>query len=318
MRVSHVAGVELAGPSNVVSRVLFGHLVAQSCVRDLSGNTTPTAPDCAVRFPIGRVGLPLISVAAVTRSAPDLNVLFVTVDQWRGDCLGSAGHPVVRTPNLDRLAAGGVSFRRHFAQAAPCGPEPGVALHRHVPHEPPVGAQRHAARRPPHQRRARRPGAGLRARAVRLHRHQRRPPHGRARRPAAAHLRGRAARLRPGGLPPRGRSAGVARLDARRRGRRARRLARVRRPAGRGHALAHAVRRQAQPDRVPHRSPARLRRRPVGDGQAVVRARLVPPAPPALPRAGAVRHDVRPGVGARRRYAPRPAPKRARSTRCSR
>jgi len=51
-----------------------------------------------------------------------LNVLFITVDQWRGDCLSSAGHPVVRTPNLDRLAAGGVSFRRHFAQAAPCGP----------------------------------------------------------------------------------------------------------------------------------------------------------------------------------------------------
>jgi arylsulfatase A-like enzyme len=53
---------------------------------------------------------------------PPPNVLFVTADQWRGDCLGAAGHPVVRTPNLDRLAAGGVSFRRHFAQAAPCGP----------------------------------------------------------------------------------------------------------------------------------------------------------------------------------------------------
>jgi arylsulfatase A-like enzyme len=55
-------------------------------------------------------------------TARDLNVLFVTVDQWRGDCLSAAGHPVARTPNLDRLAAGGVSFRRHFAQAAPCGP----------------------------------------------------------------------------------------------------------------------------------------------------------------------------------------------------
>lgn len=50
------------------------------------------------------------------------NVLFITVDQWRGDCLGAAGHPVVRTPNLDRLASEGVLFRRHFAQAAPCGP----------------------------------------------------------------------------------------------------------------------------------------------------------------------------------------------------
>src|SRR5258708_31386031 len=54
--------------------------------------------------------------------ARGLNVLSVTADQWRGDCLSGAAHPVVRTPNLDRLAAGGVSFRRHFAQAAPCGP----------------------------------------------------------------------------------------------------------------------------------------------------------------------------------------------------
>jgi arylsulfatase A-like enzyme len=50
------------------------------------------------------------------------NVLLVTVDQWRGDCLGVAGHPVVRTPYLDRLAAEGVLFRRHYAQSAPCGP----------------------------------------------------------------------------------------------------------------------------------------------------------------------------------------------------
>jgi arylsulfatase A-like enzyme len=51
-----------------------------------------------------------------------MNVLFVTADQWRGDSLSCAGHPVVRTPNLDRLAASGVRFARHFAQTAPCGP----------------------------------------------------------------------------------------------------------------------------------------------------------------------------------------------------
>jgi arylsulfatase A-like enzyme len=51
------------------------------------------------------------------------NVLFITADQWRGDCLsGPSAHPVVRTPHLDRLAAEGTAFRRHFAQAAPCGP----------------------------------------------------------------------------------------------------------------------------------------------------------------------------------------------------
>ena len=51
-----------------------------------------------------------------------MNVLFVTADQWRGDCLSCLGHPAVRTPNLDRLAADGVLFERHFAQATPCGP----------------------------------------------------------------------------------------------------------------------------------------------------------------------------------------------------
>jgi arylsulfatase A-like enzyme len=64
------------------------------------------------------------------------NVLFVTADQWRGECLGALGHPVVRTPSLDALAAQGVCFRRHYAQAAPCGPSraslhTGLYLHNH-------------------------------------------------------------------------------------------------------------------------------------------------------------------------------------------
>ena len=51
-----------------------------------------------------------------------LNVLFITADQWRGDCLSALGHPMVRTPHLDVLAAEGVLFARHFANTAPCGP----------------------------------------------------------------------------------------------------------------------------------------------------------------------------------------------------
>ena len=50
------------------------------------------------------------------------NVLLITLDQFRGDCLSAAGHPVVRTPQLDELAASGVRFARHYSQAAPCGP----------------------------------------------------------------------------------------------------------------------------------------------------------------------------------------------------
>lgn len=51
-----------------------------------------------------------------------MHVLFVTLDQLRADCLSVAGHPVVRTPNLDRLAGQGVRFARHAGQAAPCAP----------------------------------------------------------------------------------------------------------------------------------------------------------------------------------------------------
>jgi arylsulfatase A-like enzyme len=54
--------------------------------------------------------------------APKDNVLFITLDQWRGDCLSAVGHPVMRTPVFDRLAADAVLFANHFTQATPCGP----------------------------------------------------------------------------------------------------------------------------------------------------------------------------------------------------
>ena len=50
------------------------------------------------------------------------NVLFICADQWRADCISALGHPNVRTPNLDALAADGMLFRNHFGQCTPCGP----------------------------------------------------------------------------------------------------------------------------------------------------------------------------------------------------
>ena len=50
------------------------------------------------------------------------NVLLITADQWRADALSVMGHPLVKTPGADALAADGVLFRRHYCQAAPCGP----------------------------------------------------------------------------------------------------------------------------------------------------------------------------------------------------
>jgi arylsulfatase A-like enzyme len=49
-------------------------------------------------------------------------VLLIVGDQWRWDCLSAMGHPVVKTPHLDALAAEGVLFRKHFGQCSPCGP----------------------------------------------------------------------------------------------------------------------------------------------------------------------------------------------------
>lgn len=51
-----------------------------------------------------------------------LNILFITADQWRGECLSLLGHPSVKTPHLDQLAHEGTLFRRHYANAVPCGP----------------------------------------------------------------------------------------------------------------------------------------------------------------------------------------------------
>lgn len=50
------------------------------------------------------------------------NILFIMTDQHRFDCLGCHGHPLVKTPNIDRLAEHGVDFQRCYAQSAICMP----------------------------------------------------------------------------------------------------------------------------------------------------------------------------------------------------
>ncbi len=50
------------------------------------------------------------------------NIVLICVDQWRGDCLGIDGHPVVETPYLDQLALGGVRFGRAYSATPSCVP----------------------------------------------------------------------------------------------------------------------------------------------------------------------------------------------------
>jgi len=50
------------------------------------------------------------------------NVLFVMCDQLRWDHLGCAGHPFLKTPNIDALARRGVRFAQAYVQSGICGP----------------------------------------------------------------------------------------------------------------------------------------------------------------------------------------------------
>ncbi|MBI2687041.1 MAG: sulfatase-like hydrolase/transferase [Acidobacteria bacterium] len=50
------------------------------------------------------------------------NVLVVMFDQWRYDCLGANGNRLIRTPNLDKLAAQSLNFSHAFVQAPVCVP----------------------------------------------------------------------------------------------------------------------------------------------------------------------------------------------------
>ena len=50
------------------------------------------------------------------------HVLILMPDQFRADSLSCAGHPVVRTPNLDRLAAEGVRFENAYTTCPVCMP----------------------------------------------------------------------------------------------------------------------------------------------------------------------------------------------------
>ena len=64
---------------------------------------------------------------AITYDLPTIpanrpNILMIFSDEHNARMAGYAGHPIVRTPNLDRLAAGGVAFDNAYCNSPLCSP----------------------------------------------------------------------------------------------------------------------------------------------------------------------------------------------------
>lgn len=60
-----------------------------------------------------------LSASAATGGRPP-NFIVLLADDLRWDALGCYGNEIVRTPNIDRLAATGVRFKNHFVTTAIC------------------------------------------------------------------------------------------------------------------------------------------------------------------------------------------------------
>lgn len=69
-------------------------------------------------LPLGLACFALLSTVYASNERP--NVLFFLIDDQRNDTLGCAGHPIVKTPNVDRLAEQGVRFENAFVTTAIC------------------------------------------------------------------------------------------------------------------------------------------------------------------------------------------------------
>jgi uncharacterized sulfatase len=83
---------------------------------------------------LGTILLLAVSVVTVASAAPPNVVLIISDDHHWGD-YGFMGHPHIRTPNLDRLATEGLTFRRGYVPSSLCCPSLASIITGRYPHE---------------------------------------------------------------------------------------------------------------------------------------------------------------------------------------
>lgn len=78
----------------------------------------------------------LLALAALTLPLPAAekpNILFIFADDWGWGDLGCHGHPYVKTPHIDRLAAEGTDFHRFTVASGVCSPSRTAVMTGHFP-----------------------------------------------------------------------------------------------------------------------------------------------------------------------------------------
>ncbi|MFT5470040.1 MAG: arylsulfatase A-like enzyme [Verrucomicrobiales bacterium] len=73
----------------------------------------------------------LFATQAVGESKP--NILFIFADDWGWGDLSCHGHPYVKTPNIDRIAAEGTDFHRFTVASGVCSPSRTAVMTGHFP-----------------------------------------------------------------------------------------------------------------------------------------------------------------------------------------
>ncbi len=77
------------------------------------------------------LALAIVASAAAGEARP--NILFIFADDWGWGDLSCHGHPYVKTPNIDRLAAEGTDFHRFTVASGVCSPSRTAVMTGHFP-----------------------------------------------------------------------------------------------------------------------------------------------------------------------------------------
>ena len=116
---NHVLGPVMRGPSISHTACAF-HI--GSMVPSILGGTLLLGMNRITSLTLTALLLsPLAALHAADAPAKKPNVLFIVVDDLRPE-LACYGHPMVKSPNIDRLAANGMIFNRAYCQTALCMP----------------------------------------------------------------------------------------------------------------------------------------------------------------------------------------------------